>query len=115
MLLKILKPFIDKNTKEEYEVGQEIEVTEKRGFDIIYNPKLGTSFVEPILDVVTETVSYAGGKEVTTVISDTLTDLEVNEIVFPQSKGGGYYILSNGETVKGKEVAIAAEEALAAE
>lgn len=50
MLLKVLKPFINKHTKEEYEIGQEIEVTEVRAFEIIYNPKLGISFVEPILE-----------------------------------------------------------------
>lgn len=91
MLLRVLKPFIDKHTKETYEVGQKIEVTEKRGFEIIYNPKLGPSFVEPILDEVDE---------------------ELDQELYPLSKGGGYYILSNGETVKGKEAAIEAEAAL---
>ena len=94
MLLKVLKPFIDKHTKETYEVGQEIEVTEKRGFEIIYNPQLGPSFVEPVLE--NEDDAEGTGE-------------------FPQSKGGGYYLLSNGETVQGKEAAIAAEELLAAE
>ncbi len=50
MKLRVLKEFIDKDTKEEYQIGQEIEVTEVRAFEIIYNPKLGTSFVEPILE-----------------------------------------------------------------
>lgn len=31
---------------------------------------------------------------------------------FPKHTGGGYYELSNGEKVKGKEEALAAEEAL---
>lgn len=32
--------------------------------------------------------------------------------VFPKATGGGYYQLSNGEKVKGKDKALAAEEAL---
>lgn len=92
MLLKVIKPFIDKHTKETYEVGQEIEVTEKRGFEIIYSPILGTSFVEPILD------------------KDNEDDDQ--DITYPFHTGGGHYELSNGEKVKGKEAAIEAEAAL---
>ena len=92
MLLKVLKPFIDKHTKETYEVGQEIEVTEKRGFEIIYSPILGPSFVVPILDEGNE------GDD--------------QDIVYPIHVGGGHYELSNGEKVKGKEAAIEAEAAL---
>lgn len=112
MLLKVLKPFIDKHTKETYEVGQEIEVTEKRGFEIIYSPILGPSFVEPILDVTTETISYADGEKVTTGIDGEEIEEELDPEHYPLSKGGGYYILSNGDTVKGKEAAIKAEAAL---
>lgn len=90
MLLKVLKPFIDKHSKETYQVGQEIEVTEKRGFEIIYSTILGPSFVIPIL-----------------------YETEDNQdVIYPIHTGGGHYELSNGEKVKGKEAAIEAEAAL---
>ena len=92
MKLRVLKEFIDKHTKETCEIGQEIEVTEKRGFEIIYSPILGPSFVVPILDVDNE-------------------DDDKN-VVYPIHAGGGHYELSNGEKVKGKEAAIKAEAAL---
>lgn len=34
------------------------------------------------------------------------------EVEYPLHKGGGNYILSNGESVRGKDAAIEAEEAL---
>ncbi|MBO0419100.1 hypothetical protein JZO80_02915 [Vagococcus fluvialis] len=94
MLLKVLKPFIDKHTKETYEIGQEIEVTEKRGFEIIYSTILGPSFVVPILDEVND------------------NEGDNQDVVYPHHTGGGHYELSNGEKVKGKEAAIEAEAAL---
>lgn len=112
MLLLVTKAFTDKYTKEQYTIGQEIEVTDERGFEIIYSPVLGTSFVKPILEEKKVENDNDDNKKGTDGI---LKDLQGNEIEFPQSKGGGYYILSNGETVKGKDTALAAEEALAAE
>jgi hypothetical protein len=44
-------------------------------------------------------------------VPDAETDEEVAK-VFPNHIGGGKYELSNGEKVKGKEVAIEAENAL---
>lgn len=40
--------------------------------------------------------------------------IDVTEEVFPKSLKGGYYELSNGEKVRGKEAAIEAEAALKA-
>ena len=39
---------------------------------------------------------------------------EENEVEYPLHKGGGNYVLSNGESVKGKEAALEAEEQLKA-
>lgn len=41
-------------------------------------------------------------------LADTVAE-EVEEQEFPMHKGGGNYILSNGESVKGKDAAIEAE------
>lgn len=108
MLLKVLKPFIDKHTKETYEVGQEIEVTEKRGFEIIYSPILGPSFVEPILD---------NEKDQEAITQDTIIhhDGEEEVINYPQHVGGGQYLLSDGTKVKGEDAAIKAEKELIGE
>ena len=42
---------------------------------------------------------------------DTATNIDITE-VYPKHTGGGYYELSNGEKVKGKEAAEEAEKAL---
>ena len=44
-------------------------------------------------------------------LADTVVE-EVEEQEFPMHKGGGHYVLSNGETVKGKEEAQKAEDEL---
>lgn len=46
-------------------------------------------------------------------LADTVAE-EVEEQEFPMHKGGGNYLLSNGESVKGKEAALEAEEQLKA-
>lgn len=47
-------------------------------------------------------------------VEEAIEDEEKEEALeeFPYHKGGGYYVLSNGETVKGKEQAIAEEAEL---
>lgn len=45
---------------------------------------------------------------------EAVVEEEKEDEEFPMHKGGGNYVLSNGETVKGKEAAIEAEEQLKA-
>lgn len=80
----VLQKFRDTHTKLIQEKGAVIEVSAERAAEIVKN--LGEDFIE----------------EVTTVDPD-----------FPKHTGGGYYELSNGEKIKGKDAAIEAEKALA--
>lgn len=82
---KVLKKFRDKETKEVYDPQKEIELTEERANEIVAN--LGDDFIS--------------------VIEEPETIEE-----FPKHLGGGNYELSNGDKVKTKEAAIAAEQAL---
>lgn len=63
-----------------------------------------------------ERVQYIANKGFIKAIEGTVEDTNQNEGEgdedFPKHTGGGYYELSNGEKVKGKEEALAAEEAL---
>lgn len=79
----VLKPFRDTHTKLIQKEGILIEVSEERAAEIVKN--LGEGFI----------------KEVSAV-----------EDEFPKHTGGGYYELSNGEKVKGKDAAFEAEKAL---
>lgn len=52
MRIKVLKRFHDKETDKVYEVGEVVEVTDKRGIEIISNPlelaeKIGGADVTP--------------------------------------------------------------------
>lgn len=45
-------------------------------------------------------------------INDELIEVTEDEIEFPKHVGGGYYELSNGEKIKGKDEALKAENEL---
>jgi len=55
-----------------------------------------------------------GYVKLTSELGKAALEPDENEVEFPKHKGGGYYELSNGETVQGKDAAIAAEEELKA-
>lgn len=88
--VKVLIKFRDKHTKKVYEKGTTINVAEVRLDEIIEN--LGEDFVE--------------------VVGETNDTIENPNTEFPEHSGGGFYILSNGEKVRGKQAAIEAENAL---
>lgn len=90
MLVKTLRKFKDLKEGKLRAKGQEFEVTEDR-FKEINSTKYG-ELVEEIKE----------------------EDTEVNEVdpEYPKHTGGGYYELSNGEKVQGKEKAIEAENEL---
>lgn len=90
--VKVLIKFRDKHTKDVYEKGTTINVAEVRLDEIIEN--LGEDFVE--------------------VVGETNDTIENPNTEFPEHTGGGFYILSNGEKVRGKQAAIEAEDALQA-
>lgn len=87
---KVLKPFKNKNTKNWYDTGQEIELSVERANEMIANQKKrGGGFLERI----DETSHTADGE-------------------YPKHVGGGHYELSDGSKVQGKEKAAEAEKAL---
>lgn len=96
MKYKVIKRFKDlEDNKRLYEIGQSypregLEPTEERAQYIA-----NKGFIE--------LVEEEGKKD---------EQQDENTEVFPQSTGGGWYLLSNGEKIQGKEEAIAAEEAL---
>lgn len=82
MKVKILKSFSDKENKCIQYEGKEIEITEERA--------------EQIMSAYPELIE---------VLEDSTPE-------FPKHVGGGLYLLSNGEKIKGKAVAFEAEEKL---
>jgi hypothetical protein len=84
MRFLVIKAFIDKDTKKGYSVGSvyESEDSERIAFLV------GEDYLE----------------------GEILPDKEQEGNEFPKHTGGGYYELSNGEKVKGKDEATAAEE-----
>lgn len=79
---KVLKKFRDIHTKEVYDPEHVLELTEERVEEVVSN--LGTSFLSEIEE----------------------------KPEFPKHLGGGNYELSNGDKVKTKEAAFAAEAEL---
>lgn len=77
--MKVIKPFIDKNTREGFEKGSEYQSE---------NPKRIKELQEKGYLETDKADSY------------------------PKHTGGGWYELSNGEKVQGKDEAIAAEKKL---
>lgn len=82
MKVKILKSFSDKENKCIQHEGKEIEMTDERAEQII-----------------------SAHPELIEVLEDSTTE-------FPKHVGGGLYLLSNGEKIKGKDAALEAEEKL---
>ncbi|MDR7870312.1 MAG: hypothetical protein RIN55_05600 [Tissierellaceae bacterium] len=82
MKVKILNSFSDKEFKKVLLEGETVEMSEER---VEYIISQNENLIEP---------------------------LEEFNDVFPRHLGGGYYVLSNGEKIKGKEEAIKAEEEL---
>lgn len=100
MKVRALKGFVDLEENKRRGKGEEFEVTEER-FEEINSSKYG-KLVEAVVEV-----EEADNVEVT----ENNPDGEVveGESEFPKHTGGGYYELSNGEKVKGKEEALQAE------
>lgn len=80
MRVKVLKSFIDKQKEVIHQEGKIIELTEERF----------------------EEIKSADGSLIEEVEGEYISE-------FPKHIGGGYYELSNGEKVKGKDAAIAAQ------
>lgn len=91
--LLVLQGFRDIHTKQEYVPNTVIDMTEERAAEIVTN--LGRDFVAEVQIVEQEA--------------------EGQDPEFPKHTGGGYYELSDGTKVQGKEAAIEAEQALAEE
>ncbi|WMJ78477.1 MULTISPECIES: hypothetical protein [unclassified Sedimentibacter] len=85
MKVQILKTFLDAENKCIQKEGKEIEITEERA--------------EQIISIRPDLIEVIGNAE-----GDTPE--------FPKHTGGGYYELSNGEKIKGKDAVLKAEEAL---
>lgn len=105
--LYVKQRFADKETKVIYEQGQIIEVTEERFHEIAEN--LGADFVAKV------TIEELGAVEPIVVAEPETPDIpesveESSE--FPKSTGGGYYELSDGSKVRGKDAALEAENTL---
>lgn len=91
-----------------------------RGFkDRLDNNRLnekGQAYPHEGLEVTEERKQELRDKGYTAHVADEVKDKEDGEEPkeFPFHKGGGHYLLSNGESVKGKDEAIEAEEKLKA-
>lgn len=82
MKVKILNTFSDKELKKVLIKGEIVEMSEER---VIYIMSKDQDIIEPLEDFNDE---------------------------FPRHLGGGHYVLSNGEKIKGKDEALKAEEEL---
>lgn len=92
MKVKALRNFKDLENNVRRKKDNEFEVTEER-FNEINSTKYGV-----LVEVVNE---------------EPPEDIEIeDDTEFPKHTGGGYYELSNGEKVQGKEAAIEAEAEL---
>lgn len=82
--------------------------------DIHGNKRLnepGQTYPHEGLEVTEERTAYLQDKGFIEHVADDAKEDEE----FPMHKGGGNYVLSNGESVKGKDAAIEAEQALKVE
>jgi hypothetical protein len=95
--LYVKQRFADKETKAIHEPNSVIEVTEERFAEIAEN--LGPDFVAK---VTLEELESTDSKE----------EAEKEASEFPKTLKGGYYELSDGSKVRGKEAAVEAENAL---
>ncbi|WP_245807758.1 hypothetical protein [Halobacillus massiliensis] len=97
-MFKVINAFTDADTRQVYQEGDNFprrgQVTEERVQELSSNEnKLKKPLIEPF--------------NVITNAEDALKEDE-----FPKHTGGGYFELSNGEKVKGKEAAVEAEKEL---
>lgn len=100
--------------------GEVIELPPARAAALRDSGLIGGEYVPTIKENDIPTVSCLGESgdtvEKTVEVEDVFTESEADEeSQFPQHVGGGYYQLSNGEKVKGKENAMEAEKALGGE
>ncbi|RNC96271.1 hypothetical protein [Lysinibacillus halotolerans] len=102
MSIKVVTPFNDKETDHVYRVGDEYPA---KGFEASSERIEFLSKPHPETKKVYLFVEEDQSKK------DLKSDVD-NEGEFPQSTGGGWYLLSNGEKIQGKEEALAAEKAL---
>lgn len=93
-----VKAFTDKLDKHVYEVGDYFPHNINKGV----STERANELIEAEVIAPTE------------VPENALNQIYSGQEDFPKHKGGGYYELSNGETVQGKDAAIAAEEELKA-
>lgn len=92
----VIRAFIDKESKRGYSIGNVYESNDSERIAFLINK----GFLE-------------GTHNDESSSEDTENnDNESPEIEFPKHVGGGYYELSNGEKVKGKEEAFASEKEL---
>lgn len=89
----VTKAFIDKETKERYSSGEVYESSDQER----------VSFLQEEGYLEQETENEASG---------TNDDQNAEGDEYPKHTGGGWYELSNGEKVKGKDEAAAAEAKL---
>lgn len=91
----VIKRFRDGQDKEhEYSIGEAY-------------PRKGTEVTEDRLAALS-----GEDNNVKAPVIEKVTEGEDGDEEFPKHKGGGHYVLSNGETVKGKDEALEAEKAL---
>lgn len=102
--LYVKQRFADKKTKAIYEPNSVIEVTEERFREIAEN--LGSEFVAKVTLEELETI------ETQKEHIKSLKGQGEEATEFPKNLNGGYYELSDGSRVRGKEAAVEAENAL---
>lgn len=122
MGFKVIRPFSDlQDNGYIYNAGdfyprEGYETTEERIQELATtNNKLGKVFIQKVGEVdgqEQEGKSEARGKKRHEVKTEQETKKEEVKGEFPRHLGGGYYELSNGKKVRGKEAALIAEQAL---
>ncbi len=101
MRAKVLKVFSDSKANKIRGIGEEFEVNRERFENIIKADK-----ENPFIELIKE-----DSEEVDENLNDELSGIG-DKKEYPKHVGGGYYELSNGEKVKGKDEALKVEEAL---
>lgn len=105
---EVLKKFKNTNTGEIYEKGKTLEWTEERAEEAEKAlTKWGGSFIKKI-----EEADEPKDPEVQEEVEDPEEEEVQEQSEFPKHTGGGYYELSDGNKVQGKEKAEEAEKAL---
>lgn len=103
MSITVVTPFNDKETDHVYRVGDEY-------------PAEGLKASPERIEFLSK--PHPETKKVYLFVKEDQSKKDIQKIdgekeeKFPQSTGGGWYLLSNGEKIQGKEEALAAEKAL---